>query len=341
MFHDIDPILIRLYCDGELSPEQAAEMERHLKAHPEARASIAAQIQFERNLRNRIGEVIQRATPAAPAGLLQQIRSMHTDPAVVGRLEGNSLAAEVSGVSGSNSKPNRNGMVRPTKSRTGLFNWLQGPRQANVFAVAASLALVVGAVMIGIFGRPIDDHLPGHSSDQAPGATTADLVSDAAVFADTEHRRCSGDMKELERKAAMTAPRQAAGDLSDWLEADVIVPNLDQAGYGFCGAGRCELPGTKQAGHFVYRKRVESGERAPMASIFVCRNEGQFNCSGGCLKPGQWYSCTEDVGCKSKCRLEVARSTDGELVYFLVCCNMNDLLALKQVITSELGDPRR
>ena len=63
-----DSNLIRNYVDGELEPEQAAQIEQRLESDPQLRARV----HFEHLLRQRIDVVMRRET-AAPPGLAERI----------------------------------------------------------------------------------------------------------------------------------------------------------------------------------------------------------------------------------------------------------------------------
>ena len=148
--------LIRLDCDGELDQAQAEQLQRHLEAHPEDRTLVES----ERRLRERVGVVMTAACPSAPADLAERIRHrLETDEADV--------EAEPAGFS--------------------FAQWLQGPRRANVYAVAASLVVVAGAVLIGILGTPIDDQptRAGQAVEAAAsvaGEHVATTASDGAMI---------------------------------------------------------------------------------------------------------------------------------------------------------------
>jgi hypothetical protein len=204
-----------------------------------------------------------------------------------------------------------------------------GEQRPSLLAVAAVLTLIAGAVLIGIFGRQIDDQrsLPPVSQ-----------VAAAAVFADSEHRHFAGRPEEREQQMIAKDPLEAAREASGWLGVDVKIPDLIVADYEFCAAGPCELPGTERSFHLMYRKVVEPNQPAPMVSIYVARDRGQFNCKSGCLSRGEWMSCLEDLDCQSKCKLEVFRTSDGNLVYFLVCCSSADLQAIRMVASGELRE---
>ena len=71
---------------------------------------------------------------------------------------------------------------------------------------------------------------------------------------------------------------------------------------------------------------------APMVSIFVVPDRG--DCGSMCrdMQLRKWYSCNG----KADCRRKVLRTTDGSLLYFLVCCDDRDLAALSETIAQSL-----
>ncbi len=60
---------IRLFCDGELSPPEAAAIESRLRDHPRANALG----DFERDLKKRVATTLKDGS-APPAGLADRIR---------------------------------------------------------------------------------------------------------------------------------------------------------------------------------------------------------------------------------------------------------------------------
>ncbi len=133
------PKLIRLYCDGELMPEQAERVEQGLKEGREARDRL----EFEKELRRQVGAVM--APGSAPPGLAERVRRQLAEVAPEEAFE----------------------------RRFSIASWFRGPTHANIFAVAASLAVVAGAVLFGIFGRTIDEW--GRGAD-------IDLVAEAVPY---------------------------------------------------------------------------------------------------------------------------------------------------------------
>jgi hypothetical protein len=288
--------LIRLYCDCELTPEQAASLQRCLESETDYRREVVDQVEAERRLRQCVERVLKCSCERAPAELRDSIKS--------------SIA--LAGAEASRSDSNR---------RLNLAAIFSSPHRANALAVAATIALVVGAVLFGIFGRTID---------QVPVAPPADLVATAAVFADQEHGPCSGDSRTLHDEANILTPSEAEADLQQWLGAPVRVFDLSELGYEFAGAGRCKMPVPAPSGHLLYIKPGSSQQRA-MVSVFIVAG------NGGCqdklckdLKPGQWCPAAAE---RSGCMHTVLQGTDGRLAYFLVCCDERDLEGVKQRIT--------
>src|SRR5262245_3637388 len=60
---------LRLHCDGELAPEESRRLEAQIAQSPQRQA----QVEFERQLKARLGAVLQ-ADGAAPAALARRIR---------------------------------------------------------------------------------------------------------------------------------------------------------------------------------------------------------------------------------------------------------------------------
>ena len=310
-----DPTLIRLCCDGEATPEQAAQLREYMAAHPECCCEIEAQMDCERKLRESIRKVMTRE-PCAPAALRQCICDLAEQPAgqtaeVVGRID-----------------PAQGERQR----QTALRSFFSNTQSANWIAIVATMMLIGGAVLFGIFGRTIDD--------VRPSAPTSDLVSEAAVYVDQEHRNAaSANYKVLEEKiddGALVV--EAEQYLTQWLQSPVRVFDLGDAGYKLIGAQRGHVPVLlAPSGHLIYKKVAAPGERAPMLSVFMVRDDGQVCHSKLCedQKSGTWSCLTDRVG--GKCKKKVLRGTDGTLIYFVVCCDDKAVDTLAQSIP--LGAP--
>src|SRR5262245_26273486 len=215
--------LIRLCCDEDLSPEQAAELQRCLEAHPECRCEVERQLDADRRLRECIAKVLKASCPCAPGDLRRSIQECISTASPVGRIDPNPATA----------------VNRPSRWRL----LMSGQNRANLLAVAATLALIAGVVLYSIFARTID---------QRPPMNDVDLVARAAVFADQEHGICSADAHQHTNPSLSAADAEA--DLSEHLGAPVTVFDLRDIKYEFVCAGRCAMPVPENSGHLTYRK---------------------------------------------------------------------------------------
>ena len=122
---------IREYCDGELTPQEAASVAEKLAQD----AELGAFAEFERRLQEQVSAVL-KTDSAPPSDLADRVRQ--------------ALAAEAETPGWDAETP-----AIQTARRFPRLKW-RAPVQANAFAVAATMVLVVGAVLFGIFGQSID-----------------------------------------------------------------------------------------------------------------------------------------------------------------------------------------
>jgi hypothetical protein len=271
--------------------QRAADDELSPEEHDRLRQACAddpaadARIEFERALRRRVGAVMEPVdVPPEVEGRVRRI------------LAGESL-----------------GRIRPRAVT----------RRANLFAVAATLAIVAGAILFGIFGPQID-RIRGRYSGE-------DLVAEAAVFASREHGRCAGSNEALRDKTVYADPDGARRFLEEHLGHTPPIFDLERLGFVFAGAGPCAMPAAERSGHLIY---VREGEPGPaLLSIFVLTDRGRFDDgAGGRMSPGAWYPSEGGP----QCRHTVLRSSDGESVYFLVCCDDRVLESLSGAVSEQL-----
>lgn len=274
-----------------------------------------------------------------PADAAEFERRMLADPdfrrVVDGQLEvERAIKSTLAGVLGSATAPQAlkarvqqsmaAGSQRPVLAR--LF---AGPQHASVLAVAATLALVTGVILFSIFGRTIDE--VGMSSEAA-------LVSSAAISFDQEHRRCAG---ELDDKFLYLAPDDAERELSKLFAVGVRIPDLQAAGYEFCGAAApCSIQILDKVAlaHLLYRKRLAAdapaNARRPMVSVFIIPNTATCSDLAKGLLPMKWEPVKVE-----ECRATILRASDCKLIYFMVCCSERDAPALVQLATSQAPAP--
>lgn len=302
----MDPLpsseLIRRYADGELEPEQAAEVEQSLRANPE----LAAAVRFEQKLRDQVASAMRQQCPSAPAGLADRVRE--------------ALPVEAAGTA----EP---ACAQAEPSETERGGWLVGPRRANLFAMAACLAIVAGAVIFGVFGPRIDS---------LRGGGAEDLWAAAATFAAGEHDRCAMSADAQVSKVQWTSPEEAEERLSAYLGQRITVLDFEALGFTFKGAGRCQLPVAAPSGHVIYTRAATATTRRAMLSIFLAPDDGQFP-EIQRLVLGQLQECQRD----GQSGHRVLRATDGHLVYFVVCCDETMLEPICQVMQPAIGGPVR
>jgi len=286
--------LTRSYADDE-SAELSDAAREQIESDPRARA----QVRFERTLRERVSGAMAEPVEAMPEGLAARVRD-----AIRG--------ADAAPDSGAATDDRETAPVASGVERTSWW----APQKANVFAVAASLALVAGAILFGIFGRPIDRIGPD------PGRQ---LVNDTAQHVSAEHRRCAAATHSRDGKAVWKTVAEATRNLTLRLGADTSIVDLSDLGYQFVGAGPCRLPGHAASAHLIYASGTPGEDGCPDAllSIFVVADDGQF---GGGLDPAPFGWTT--VGPSAECMKRVACSNDGALAYFVVCCDASRMKEL-------------
>jgi anti-sigma factor RsiW len=269
----IDASSIRAYADGELSPQEAAAFEKRLAADPD----LAARVRFEAALRGAVGRSM-----ASPAG---GIDAEALRAAMAGAGEIGEVAPSVAG------------RVAPARRS-----------RVNVFAVAACLALVCGAVLYGIFGQPI--HLIRGTS---PGDGSGTIATTAAA-AVREHSRCAINQKAADAKCGYHDEQAIHDALDPRLGAPVPIIDLRAAGYDLAGAGPCGLePTPDHTVHLLYRHA--SG--GPCVSIFVQPDVGMLELIEGRFR---------ESGAQCAALLK------GDLVLIIVACNPTDLPAIEALV---------
>ncbi len=280
-----------MYSDGELDPEQTVRMELELREHAQA----AGCVEFERKLRERVCVVMTTEHPTAPQELAGRIRD------------------EIRSVD-----------LPDVQAPSGPIRHLfRGPRHANVFAVAASLALVAGAVLVGIFAPPIDAWRAGSYGNQTRDAATHVAQEHAAAASAFGEVAASGFQHQALQTANATLGRPFGRPLQ--------IAELDGLGYEFVGASQCEVPHCDSACHYLFRRSNGPG----LVSLHIVPDRGQFDMTegmrirslplGGMILPK-----------KEACPMEVVVFSDGELAYLLVVCVADDLPQVAQRLQENL-----
>jgi len=227
--------LIERYADGELGPAETAAFEARLAGDPALTAEVERRLGARETMRSAIARSMQVETPldlrASVLATLDQSRRP------VSRRQGGD-------------------QLRPR-------SWWQGTRQANAFAVAASLLLVAGAVLFGIFGPRVVDR-PGHGGG---GDVPVTEVAETVV---SEHESCAARGTCMAQDQPWRNLDAASEALSALIGHAVTAPNLDDAGYQFCCGGQSRVPGAgDRAGHLLYCRPDATGDNCSFLSIFV------------------------------------------------------------------------
>jgi anti-sigma factor RsiW len=295
---------VRLYCDGELSPPEAAAIESKLRDHPQANALAG----FEQDLKKRVATTLTDG-PAPPAGLADQIRE--------------ALAGEIDAV-GANAS-------QPAPHRAPHRAWWQAPLHANAFAVAASLVLVAGAVLFGIFGQPID------ALRQQP---LTDIASQAAAAVAAEHVFAVEKVKTLDgpiRSARYRTPKDARRELAGYLGEAGCVYDLNDLGYKFVGGDTCVLPGCESGCHLIYKK---TDGKPGLISLHVVPKPERMH-TQGTSGLNALPLATDKIARDANCRMDVLVWNHGDRCYLLSVCIPDDAeqIALRMQETLLAGRP--
>jgi len=296
----------RRFADGELADHEADALRRQMEASPALARSLESAAAAERRLKLAVARVVTEARQPAPEALRAAVLMTLKQP-IASESHVESTPDPVAGRINGSAAGSAAGSAPGRAPRFAL------PQRANFLAVAATLTLIAGVVLWGIFGRSIDD-IPRTISP-------AELVAEAALFADEEHSRCRTEAGELDDRMTYRAPADAQRELSAWLGEPVEVFDLSAEGYTFRGGGRCAVPIGARSAQLAYVRLPSSSQPLAMASVFIVPLS---TCRGGPCEGwerGRWYVSPVST----RCAHEVMQSTDGRMLYLLVSCDPDDL----------------
>ena len=283
---------IRLYCDGELPPDEAASVARMLPEEPE----LGALADFERRLRQQVSEVLKTGSPPPP-DLADRIRQALAAQDDTPGWDTETPAAQPAAAKVA-------GRIRPPAEQPGPHRprW-QPPVQANAFAVAASLVLVVGAVLFGIFGQDID----------TVRGSRVDIAVETAVAVAGEHvTAVSGPA----RAARYDTPQLAADGLDEYLGTAGCVYDLTDLGYTFVGGDTCDVPHCDRGCHLVYRR---TGSQLGMVTLHVLPEPKGLHLQGT-AGIANFPIVTDVIGRNLNCPMDVLVWSHGDRYYLLSVC---------------------
>jgi len=289
---------VRLYCDGELSPDEALQFERKL----EGDVALQQAVVFERNLRKRLDAVLSAQSVKAPPALADRIR--------------NALVEDDA----------------PAPIKIESHREAQYPTwRINYLAVAAVLTLVAGAVIFGIVFPQIDT-IQNTPND----VTQTELLAEIGTIVATEHDRLAGDRNAADQELVLNDLEDTAFELSQHLESRVTPVDLSELGYTFFGAAKCGgiLPCGGPSAHMLFKKVRDDGTfTGPNISIYIVP-EGHLADFLDIKVRRRWVN----NGTSTKCGHQVYRLDypDTGLVYFLVTCDPSVLEPASQKVLEQL-----
>ncbi|MHC4427755.1 MAG: anti-sigma factor family protein [Planctomycetota bacterium] len=332
--------LLDLYIDSELSAREARQVEEYLQGDPEAREQVEA----ERAVRRRIGEVLRAECPHAPPGLEERVRRRLAErrPDIVGSIPGPPSPAKICVLCGEDCskrprvKNHRNQYAcracaeaqqarrrreAPASESTPARSRHPSRRTAiRVAAVIALVALSAFAVVFGLVGPRLDGSAGQHGL----------RIAEAADKVAGEHVMLSSDRDKLVGSLSYWTPQEAATALSLYLDNTVTIFDLTAAGYEFLGAGVCAVPNCDHACHVIYRS---TDDPAVFINIHVVVDKGQFELDG--LEPLR-ARVDAHVAPRAPTRPgDVVVLRDGALVYLLTANDLTTARTAVSVIRAE------
>lgn len=294
---------IERYADGELPASETAVLEAILQSDPELARRVERVLEERRKFRAALVRAV--GTGAAPASVRERVQGLL-------RTE----LAEVPVAASAAAPPLR---LVPARRRSAF---LAGPARASWLAVAATLMLVAGSVLFGIFGPRIRDRMPVQSEDTP--------VSEFAAAVDHQH----GESAALGTCTAQPQPwhdiEEASQALTMLLGRAVNAPDLSAAGYEFCCGGGCYMPGSgTRSAHLLYCLPAE-GEKCEFLSIFMAPVETPLTAVDSFGRAGR-LECGVPYTVASPNGGEMAYWCDGSITWFVKSSGPTDLDVLRRL----------
>jgi len=289
MNEPLTPRMIRLYCDGELPDDQARQVEQRLGQDP----SLRSLVESERRLKEHVGQVMAADGSPVPAGLAGRVRDHG-----VGETTASAARIEVEPA---------------TASRA----WWSGPHRANVFAVAACLVLVAGAVLFGILGPSIDS---------LRMRSVTDVAADAAAAVAGEHVMTTADFETIVAGMPYRTAYAADRGLAPFLGASRRTFDLRDLGYEFVAGTTCDIPHCDRGSHLIYYK---SEGTHGLVTLHIVPDRGQI-AVGNNPFPTPLPLSTDVVPKGSGCQKDVLVWSHEGYSYLLVVCVDEDVHRVAQ-----------
>lgn len=180
------------------------------------------------------------------------------------------------------------------------------PRRWSWLNVGLAMAAVVAMSVAGLL------MMNTPSSPVMFGEARATILAD---FANAQHQECADFGPKFEGKMTARTPAEAQKAAIELLShvpevLEFKSEALEKAGYKFAGLGRCHVPGKGRSAHLMYKPDVTIAPAAPIISLFVQEDTGEYALDDFCA-----YRKQGDPE-KKRCCMTVWRR-DG-LIYYLV-----------------------
>ncbi len=308
--------------------EPTLDEEAELSRLPVRDEVLVLRLRFEHGLKAAVKRAMCEAVPTAPPGLADRIRTGMAVAAaaeVVGNAAGEYSEPEESPdfhknpVSEAGSWKDERGRGR---SRGGTLSILR-PRD---IAVAASIALLIGGIWLGI---------PG------PFLRGEDVMVQTVHLVSGLHGMCISEPDRLRTLASWDEPEGAQAKLALHLGSpSVRIVDLSQLGFEFFGGGACKVPGPEPSGHMFFERPAEASESSAMGdaddwvSIFVVPNTGHFDSVSKGVPPLNWFELERSDG--SVYKVLGVSDPGSSLLYFLVCPDQQTRPAVIRAIEESL-----
>ena len=234
--------LLRAAADDELSTEDRARLDAHLRKHPED----DARIEFERRLRTHCAGAMQ--TPPAPAALREKILAIAAS------------AGELSGESGRDTNDDVLADRIAERSRIARATHFGGRSRALVGAAAAVLLLVAG---YSLFSQVI-----GTPSPAGPQTAGVGNGFSLANFFATEHDRCT-KVPERTDKFTVADLSRTPDAFARILGQVPVIPDFQAAGMVFRDMGECHVPGDGRSVHLRLETDGSACREGISVSLFI------------------------------------------------------------------------
>ncbi len=271
--------LLRAAADGELTPQEAVELEAHLRENPEDRAVI----EFERELR---GAIARAAVMEPPAGLRERVLA--------------SRAASTTETRGSDPGRKAGGVPGGPLPIT-------GPSRRGVpllrYALAAGLVMAAAGTVV-----VVNSNIGGSTPvQQMTASQRLSLVS----FLSTQHEECELHADLVGTRFSLSSLDDVPARFASVLGRRPDLGRLEASGLSLLGAGPCAVPGRGRSVRLVLDASAADPDMQPLVSIYIQQDTGELG-----IEEGRAYRLSRGVRDDGPADTDVFVWRSGGLLYF-------------------------